>query len=289
MEHRPALILGDTPLTRRVNELSEYGWLYYVDVSRYAEVASLIEGMRPRVVVNAVEVSDQELCERAPDVAIGTNALGAANVAMACRLYDSHLIHLSTDQVFGGTRGPYSQGDPTYPHNSYGVSKLLGENAVRDILPKSAHIMRFGSMYGPELENCQPFIAMTQGGLRANNGLDVAYIDHSTFVNPTYIGHVAQHICEALQVYAVGSYWAERSTLVHLAPYDEPLITWHDLLVNDFQVRPYAEKAKVRQRFRNATGLVPTRGWVTPGYREGLDAFIREFREGKHTQTGSRT
>lgn len=286
MERRPALILGDTPLTRRVLKLAEFSWLYYVDVSKYAEVASLIESMRPSVVVNAVEVSDLALCERAPDVAIGTNALGAANVAMACRLYEAQLIQLSTDLVFG-VNGPYSQGDPPYPHSSYGVSKLLGENAVRDILPRSAHIIRFGSVYGPEDENCQPFIAMTQGGLRANNGPDWAYIDHSTFVKPTYIGHVAQALREVIQTYCVGS-WLEGPTLIHLAPYDETPITWHDLLVNDFRVRPYAEKSKATQRFRNVLGLVPNRGWVMPGYREGLDAFIEEFREGQRSQEGSR-
>lgn len=292
MERRLTLILGDTPLTRRIQtQLTGFAWAYHVDVKNYSDVAGLLEAMKPGLVVNAIEIDDLALCERAPDVAIGTNALGAANVAMACRLYGASLIHLSTDQVFG-QNGPYGDRNDPYPQNSYGVSKLLGENAVSDILHEDVAILRFGALYGPEDENCQPYIAMTQGGLRVHNGTEKAYIDHGMFATPTYIGHVSHAIGELISYQA--SEWPLRPRIprvIHIAPWEEP-ITWYDLLVNDFNVLPFEGQERLvtrrSKRYRSVSGLVPTPGWVTPGYRVGLDAFIEEFREAQHSQAGTR-
>ena len=289
------LILGDTPLTTRiVTQMKGFAWAYHVDVKSYSDVAGLLEAMRPRLVVNAIEVDDVALCESSPDVAISANALGAANVAMACRLYDAGLVQLSTDQVFGSS-GPHKYTDEPYPQNSYGVSKMLGENAVHNILHDRAMVIRVGSLYGPEVENCQPYIAMTQGGLRANNGPEKAYIDHGSFVIPTYIGHVASLVAETLNGWMLTAedvripLWARQ--VIHIGPWEDP-ITWHDLLVNDFTVLPFQGQERLNKRrstrYRSVSGLVPTEGWRTPGYREGLDAFIEEFREAQHSQAGTR-
>jgi dTDP-4-dehydrorhamnose reductase len=259
-------------------------WAYHVDVTKYRELGELVAALEPSVVVNAIEVSDPSLTERSPDIAVGNNALGAANVAMVCRLYGARLIHLSTVEVFGSSqRRTSTQLDTPYPSSSYGVSKLLGENAVCDILPGSL-VIRYGSLYSVEDENCQPYIAMTQGGLRANNGPETAWIDNKTLVKPTYMRHLAALVAEAITMIYYGSPVSQRKP-IHVAPNEDP-ITWYDLLVNDFQVRPFQVTPR---KYDTLIALEPSRGWVTPGYREGLDAFIEEFREVQHSQAGPRT
>lgn len=82
---------------------------------------------RADAIVNAIGVVKQR--EDADDAirAIETNALLPHRLAAAARKYGSRLIHLSTDCVFSGRRGHYSEADLPDPVDVYGRSKLLGE------------------------------------------------------------------------------------------------------------------------------------------------------------------
>ena len=60
---------------------------------------------------------------------ISTNIIGSANVALACIKKNIKLIYISTNFVYPGTKGKYSEKDPLMPVNEYGWSKLGGECA----------------------------------------------------------------------------------------------------------------------------------------------------------------
>ena len=61
---------------------------------------------------------------------ISTNIIGSANVALACIKKKIKLIYISTNFVYPGTRGKYSEKDLLMPVNEYGWSKLGGECAA---------------------------------------------------------------------------------------------------------------------------------------------------------------
>lgn len=60
------------------------------------------------------------------------NAEGVANLAKACKEYDVTLIQISTDYVFGGSKGntPRTEEEPVNPTGVYGLTKLHGEEAI---------------------------------------------------------------------------------------------------------------------------------------------------------------
>lgn len=117
-----------------------------VDVTRQDEVAEAMRAIRPGVVVNCAAQTDMEACESDPAAAHSVNAAAVSHLADACRTFGSHLVQLSTDYVFDGTKGsPYLETDTPRPLSCYGASKLQGEcNAG-----PTATVIRIAWLFGP--------------------------------------------------------------------------------------------------------------------------------------------
>ena len=87
----------------------------------------------PDVIINCAAISDVDYCEKNPDEAYKINAIGARNVAVAARMINAKLIHISTDDVFNGVNEEaHNEFDTPKPISVYGKSKLAGESLVVD-------------------------------------------------------------------------------------------------------------------------------------------------------------
>ena len=98
-----------------------------VDIQSQGELISLFSEIRPEVVINCVGVIKQLSAAKDHVTSIGINAYFPHRLAQLCRLVDARLIHLSTDCVFSGKKGLYSEEDFADADDLYGRSKLLGE------------------------------------------------------------------------------------------------------------------------------------------------------------------
>jgi len=83
-------------------ELSLYD-IPSLDITNYQSVESLILETNPGVVINAAAYTNVEKAAEDEDAAFRVNALGAQNLALACKKYRTKLVHISTDYVFDGT------------------------------------------------------------------------------------------------------------------------------------------------------------------------------------------
>jgi dTDP-4-dehydrorhamnose reductase len=97
------------------------------DATNFDAVARLIATEKPDVVVNCIGVVKQLAAAHDPIASITLNALFPHIVARACAEAGARMIHISTDCVFAGTRGHYSEDDVPDAADLYGRSKLLGE------------------------------------------------------------------------------------------------------------------------------------------------------------------
>lgn len=101
-----------------------------VDLCDPSALKTVITGIKPDIVIHTAAYSRVSSCENAPTAAWETNTLVTANLADLCAEKHTRLVFLSSDMVFDGTKGLYSEQDPPNPINFYGWTKLAAERRV---------------------------------------------------------------------------------------------------------------------------------------------------------------
>lgn len=88
-------------------------------------------------VIHCAALARMQECELNPDKAIQTNVIGTSNLVTEVLKKEKRskkkirFLHLSTDGVYAGVKGNYSEQDATIPYNKYGWTKLGAETVVR--------------------------------------------------------------------------------------------------------------------------------------------------------------
>lgn len=102
-----------------------------MDVRDPESISRWIEKVHPAVFLHSAAFTSPPKVDADPTKAIEANIIGTANVVIACMKASVRLVYISTDYVFRGDRGNYTEEDEVYPQNKYAWSKLGGECAVR--------------------------------------------------------------------------------------------------------------------------------------------------------------
>lgn len=124
-----------------------------MDITDAKQTRDELGRFKPDYIINCAAYTNVDLAENEKEKADAVNYIGAQNLAEAALMLDSRLIHLSTDYVFDGTKKtPYLEDDEVNPINEYGISKLKGENAVKDS-GASYIILRTSWLYGKNGKN----------------------------------------------------------------------------------------------------------------------------------------
>jgi dTDP-4-dehydrorhamnose reductase len=97
------------------------------DLSEPAALCAAIRELRPDVILHAAALASHEQCEIDPGLAERVNADATRALARAAGDVGAQFVYVSTDSVFDGSRGDYSEEDATAPFSVYGRTKLLGE------------------------------------------------------------------------------------------------------------------------------------------------------------------
>jgi dTDP-4-dehydrorhamnose reductase len=108
------------------------------DLGDGRSVEAALLGFRAEAVLHAGAATDVDGCEREPELAWRVNVGGTEQVARACRVLGARLVAVSTDYVFDGERGPYSEDDVPNPRGAYARTKRCGEEAALTLAPDCA-------------------------------------------------------------------------------------------------------------------------------------------------------
>lgn len=98
-----------------------------IDVRSTDRLIEVLADFQPQAVINAVGIVKQRATAREIIPSLEINALLPHRLAVLCRMVGARLVHMSTDCVFAGTKGGYTEDDISDATDLYGRSKYLGE------------------------------------------------------------------------------------------------------------------------------------------------------------------
>jgi len=101
-----------------------------IDLTKRQDVRQLVDEFEPEVIINTAAITDVDACETNRGAAWQVNVACVENLAIAAKLVGAALVHISTDYVFDGKNGPYSELDRPNPISYYGRTKLASENVL---------------------------------------------------------------------------------------------------------------------------------------------------------------
>ncbi|MET9463509.1 dTDP-4-dehydrorhamnose reductase [Streptomyces sp. NPDC006544] len=160
-----------------------------LDITDPAAVQAAVDGAA--VVVNCAGWTDVDGAETAEEAATAVNGTGVRTLAAACAGAGARLLHVSSDYVLPGDASqPYPESAPTGPVNAYGRSKLVGERAVAELLPRDGYIVRTAWMYGEHGPN---FVSTMLKLATQRDTVDVVDDQHG---QPTWSYALARRLAE---------------------------------------------------------------------------------------------
>lgn len=128
-----------------------------LDLAEPDSIRRVFDHARPKAVIHAGGMADPDSCEREPERAKRVNCDAVATLAALCAGSGARLVHFSTDLIFDGEKGWYSENDAPAPSGVYARGKLDSEEAALSRAP-GAVVLRVSSCYGWPLGGRPSFV-----------------------------------------------------------------------------------------------------------------------------------
>jgi len=165
--------------------------LVKLDICDELQTMNIVMSFRPDVVVHAAAISNVDACEVDRDLCHKVNVLGTQHLIDFASAVGAKLVYFSSDYIFDGKSGPYSEDDTPNPVNFYGACKLEAESRIRRQLVDFI-IARTTVVYGWEQQG-KNFVMQTIARLKRGELTKVAVDQVGT---PTYVNNLAEALLD---------------------------------------------------------------------------------------------
>ena len=173
-----------------------------LDVSNKRQVKKLLLDFFPDFVINLAAFTNVDKSETERETCWNINVNAIEYLAKYCVPTNSHLIHISSDYIFDGKNGPYSEKDLPNPISYYGRSKLAGENIIKRFNIPST-IIRTNVLFGATKFGRPDFVKWVVDSLRNKKEIRIVT---DQINNPTYLGDIAWAIRKIFDTGKTGIY-----------------------------------------------------------------------------------
>ncbi|WP_159722062.1 dTDP-4-dehydrorhamnose reductase [Enterococcus sp. CSURQ0835] len=242
-----------------------------LDITDEAATMKYITELKPELIyhcaaytaVDKAEDEGKELDEK-------INVDGTRNVANAAKAAGSTLVYISTDYVFDGKKkdGMYAVDDQTNPQNEYGRTKLLGEQAVQEIM-EDYYIIRTSWVFGIYGHN---FIYTMQKLAETHDQLTVV---NDQFGRPTWTRTLAEFMVYVIEKSApFGVYHLSNENSCSWYEFAKEILKETNVKVLPVTSAEYPQKATRPQYSVMDLSKAENLGFKIPTWQEALAKFI---------------
>jgi len=172
------------------------------DIKNRDTIKKVVHDYCPDFIIHTAAFTNVDLSEKLREDAWKINVKGVEYIAEAARAIDAHIIHISTDYIFDGKDGPYSENAIPNPVGYYGRTKLASENALR-ISGSLFTILRTNVLYGIALKSRPDFVRWVINSLDKNESIRIV---KDQINNPTFIDDLVQGINKIIEFRKTGTY-----------------------------------------------------------------------------------
>lgn len=193
------------------------GGSYPADLGTRGEISSLLDALQPDRVFHLGAVASPAEVAMNVEAARRVNVLGSTEIVQWCARNRRWLLFASTDQVFDGESGPYSEGDLAKPVTEYGRMKAEVERLVVD---SGGLVARLGWVLNDTARGRPDFVQKSLAHLLAGHSIEAVIDEKRT---PVRLSEVVEIIC--------GLAAGNQSGLIHVAGPDH--VTPYELILSE--------------------------------------------------------
>ncbi|MBI2329845.1 NAD(P)-dependent oxidoreductase [Candidatus Daviesbacteria bacterium] len=179
-----------------------------LDILNKDQILQTIEKFNPDYIINFAAFTDVEASEDQKGdkngICFQINSIGAKNVAEAAKDFNKHLVHISTEYIFDGTKevSPYTEEDQPNPTNWYGQTKYFAEQFVQESSCQLSLVricMPFSSYYELKKDVARFFLYELQHGNKIKAIED-------QWITPTLVSDIAAALKTIIETGTTGLY-----------------------------------------------------------------------------------
>ena len=164
-----------------------------LDITDNENISNILKYFKPDIIINCAAYTNVDGSEINKDLAHQVNVEGLRNLIQLSDI-NTYLIQISSDYVFDGDSGPYSEDEHTFPVNYYGKTKLEAENILRGTRRKWA-IFRPNVLYSSDLFSKGNFFAWVYRSLLKKDSI---YVVTDQISNPTFNLQIVKAIFQCI-------------------------------------------------------------------------------------------
>ncbi|MFQ5941268.1 MAG: dTDP-4-dehydrorhamnose reductase [Nitrososphaerales archaeon] len=272
-----AVDLGHDVCSGQHKTKPDFGKPIDLDINDTGSVENCFKRASADAIIHLAALTNVDQCETERELALQANAKAVETVAKEASKYDSHLVYMSTDYVFDGYRGMYSEGDKPNPLNWYGESKARGEEAV-ERYASSWCIARTSTPYGlhPHKKSFPVLVAE-----KLSSALEMQVLDDQ-YTSPTYVRNLAKMLIEIAEHKFQGIIHVSGSTRVSRLDFAKLLANRLDLnrdLLRPIRMQNIKWVAKrPRDSSLNVEKAISSLKAKPESTEQSLDSFCKELR-----------
>jgi dTDP-4-dehydrorhamnose reductase len=241
------------------------------DITDRDKSISFIKDYRPNLVIHCAGYTLVDSAEENKDTCMEVNYVGTKHIVLGCKSINAKLIYISTDYIFDGKKElSYEINDEPNPSNVYGLSKLLGENLIREEL-ENYYIIRVSWMFGPSKNN------FVETMIRLGNEKNKINVVDNQIGSPTYTADVASLIIEIGLSDKYGIYHATNDGFCSWAEFAKEIMKQANLKceINPINSNKYKSKVLRPENSRLSKKSLLDNGFsLLPTWQDALGRYL---------------